>query len=246
MPMQPEGGPKADKLDFLSTHPIFHVLGPDLIKRLSPYAKPRAVARGTLLFSKGDPGTSLFAIRSGTVRISSPTRQGKSAVLALIHAGEILVEIALLDGGPRTADATAATDCELIVIERRDFLPLVRGHPDVAVKLIELLCSRLRRTSEQVEDVLFMDLPSRLARTLLRLTAKGDASAGANLAVTQLELSQIIGMSRESTNKQLREWSGRKWIRLDRGRIVLLAPEMLARLAGEVDLDRAASRRQPR
>src|SRR5690606_9056522 len=140
MPVQRDNNSNRNKLDFLSAHPIFSALGPDLVKHLSTYAKPRAIRRGTPLFAKGDPGTSLFAIQKGTVRISSPTKQGKSAVLNLIHEGEILGEIALLDGGPRTADATAATDCELMVIDRRDFLPLVRRHPDVAIKLIELLC----------------------------------------------------------------------------------------------------------
>jgi CRP-like cAMP-binding protein len=120
-----------------------------------------------------------------------------------------------------------------MVIDRRDFLPLVRDHPDVALKLIELLCSRLRRTSEQVEDVLFLDLPSRLARTLLRLAGIAGGKTQDRLAITQLELSQIIGMSRESTNKQLRDWSQRKWIRLDRGGIVLLAPHALKQLTGE-------------
>jgi CRP/FNR family cyclic AMP-dependent transcriptional regulator len=242
MPVQREIGLTPDKLDFLSAHLIFQALGPDLVKRLSTYAKPRTIRRGTLLFSKGDPGNSLFAIRKGAVRISSPTKQGKSAVLNLIHEGEILGEIALLDGGPRTADATAVTDCELTVIDRRDFLPLVRNHPDVAIKLIELLCSRLRRTSEQVEDVLFMDLPSRLARTLLRLAAGSNGDMSGRLAITQLELSQVIGMSRESTNKQLREWAQRKWIRLDRGGVLLLVPDALSQIAGELNSDRTPPR----
>lgn len=234
----------SDKLDFLSAHPIFNALGPDLVKRLSTYARPKAIRRGTILFSKGDPGTSLFAIRKGTVRISSPTKQGKSAVLNLIYEGEILGEIALLDGGPRTADATAVTDCELMVIDRRDFLPLVQSHSDVAIKLIELLCSRLRRTSEQVEDVLFMDLPSRLARTLLRLAQGTNSDASGRLAITQLELSQVIGMSRESTNKQLREWAQHKWIRLTRGEVLLLARDALSEIAGELNSDRALARKK--
>jgi CRP/FNR family cyclic AMP-dependent transcriptional regulator len=231
------GGATPDKLAFLRDHPVLGALGPDLVARLGAFAVSKRVRRGTRLFAKGDTGTSLIAVRSGTVRISSPSRTGKNAVLNLIGPGGILGEIALLDGGPRTADATALTDCELVVIERRDFLPLVRSRPEVAIKLIELLCARLRNTTEQVEDVIFHDLPARVARTLLRLAkAGGRAQAGAAVEITQLELSQIIGMSRESTNKQLREWGRRGWIRLGRGRIVLLSPEPLARIAAEPGL----------
>lgn len=233
----------ANKLAFLGGHPIFGALGPDLIGRLAPHAIPRRYAQGAVIFSKGDPGTSLFAVRGGTVRISSPSRHGKAAVFNLIQAGEIFGEIALLDGGLRTADAFAATDCDLIVVERRDFLPLVRSRPDAALKLVELLCARLRRTSEQVENVLFMDLPGRLARTLLR--AAGAGAAAPEVTITQLELSQIIGMSRESTNKQLREWEKRGWIRLARGKILLLARDRLAGAAAENDPQPAGRGRGP-
>jgi CRP/FNR family transcriptional regulator, cyclic AMP receptor protein len=225
----------ASKLAFLLDHPIFGALGPELINRLGPHAIPKRVPQGAIIFSKGDTGTNLFAVRTGTVRISSPSGQEKSAVLNLIHAGEVFGEIALLDGGERTADAFAVTDCDLIIIDRRSFLPLVRSQPDVALKLIELLCSRLRRTSEQVENVLFMDLPSRLARTLLRLANDDEAKDQHPpiVSITQLELSQIIGMSRESTNKQLREWEKCGWLRLRRRGIQLLAEDML-QVAGEV------------
>jgi CRP/FNR family cyclic AMP-dependent transcriptional regulator len=88
----------------------------------------------------------------------------QAAVFNLLGKGDIFGEIALLDGKPRTADATAATDCELFVIERRDFLPLMREEPDIALGIIEILCSKLRRTTEQAEEVMFLDLPSRLAK----------------------------------------------------------------------------------
>jgi CRP/FNR family transcriptional regulator, cyclic AMP receptor protein len=226
----------AGKLAFLLEHPIFAALGPELVDRLGPHAIPKSVPQGTVIFSKGDTGTSLFVVRSGTVRISSPSGQEKSAVLNLIRAGEIFGEIALLDGGERTADAIAVTDCDFIIIDRRSFLPLIRSQPDAALKLIELLCSRLRRTSEQVENVLFMDLPSRLARTLLRLVRADGAKVEHPpiISITQLELSQIIGMSRESTNKQLREWEKRGWLHLGRGGIHLLAKDMILRVAGEI------------
>jgi CRP-like cAMP-binding protein len=146
-----------------------------------------------------------------------------------IGAGEIVGEIALLDGQPRTADAMALTDCRLMIIERRDFLPLLHDFPDVAIKLLELLCSRLRRTSEQVEDLMFLDLKGRLTKALLRLAQ--ESGNGNGIAVSQTDLSQMIGMSREMINKQLQAWVRDGVIEVERRRIVVLRPDVLARSA---------------
>src|SRR5688572_3255657 len=162
-----------DRLAFLRDHPIFGILGPELLQQLRSHALQKSVPAGTTLFSKGDIGTSLFAVLDGNVKVASFSAEGKNAVFNILGPGDIFGEIALLDGGARTADVTTLTDCKLLVIERRDFLPLVYGKPDVAQKLIEILCARLRKTSRQVEEVMFLDLPAKLARTVLRLsTAK--------------------------------------------------------------------------
>ena len=125
-------------------------------------------------------------------------------------------------------------DCELVVIERRDFMPFLRSEPQLGLRFIEILCARLRRTSEQVQDMTFLDLPTRLAKTLLLLTAAIEAPvAKGNVAVTQHEISQIIGRSRESTNKQLRAWVKKGWIRLERGGVSVLQSEKLAEVAAE-------------
>ena len=219
------------KLALLRRHPLFGPLPPEALERLSSYATTRAVARGESIFVKGDDGNSLYAVCEGTVKISVPSAEGKDAVFNLVGEGEIFGEIALLDGRPRTADATAMTDCELMVIDRRDFLELVRSQPEIALNIMEVLCARLRHTSEQVEDVLFLDLPGRLAKVLLQLAAKSKRSDAGKIAITQREIGQMIGMSRESTNKQLRDWEHRNWVRLERGGIVVLEPDALAAVA---------------
>jgi len=221
----------SDKLALLRRHALFGVIAAELLERLSSYATTRAVYRGDTIFDKGDPGNSLYAVCAGTVKISVPSADGKDAVFNLVGEGEIFGEIALLDGRPRTADATAMTDCELMVIERRDFLDLVRSQPEIALKLMEVLCARLRHTSEQVEDVLFLDLPGRLAKTLLQLTESSKVSQARRVTITQREIGQMIGMSRESTNKQLRDWEDRNWVGLERGGIVVLKPDALAAIA---------------
>lgn len=210
-----------DRKAMLRDHPLFSGLPAEIIDRLCAYAKMKDVKRGVTIFTKGEQGMSMFAVCAGTVKISVPSTEGKDAVFNLISEGGIFGEIALLDGHPRTADAIAATNCQLMMIDRRDFLPLVRGHPDLALKIIDVLCARLRHTSEQVEDIVFLDLPGRLAKTLLRL-GNDKPNAKRKIAITQREIGQIIGMSRESTNKQLRDWERRKWIRLERGGIVIL------------------------
>jgi CRP/FNR family transcriptional regulator, cyclic AMP receptor protein len=227
--------PVFDKRAILQNHPLFGALGPALIEQLSAHAATKRIKRGTTIFSKGDQGSCLYAVSSGQVKITVPSGEGKDAVFNLIGPGQIFGEIALLDGGQRTADAVAARDTELIVIDRRDFIPLVHREPEIAIKLIEILCSRLRNTSEQVEDVIFLDLPARLAKTLLRLA--GAEPRDHKVAITQSELGQIIGVSREATNRQLREWEKSKWVKLEAGGVMLLRPDALAEL---IDAGRAS------
>src|ERR1700693_5262668 len=108
---------------FLSAHPFFKGLEPELIDQVASHAITRVVKAGTAIYAKGDPGNSLFAVITGNVQISVPSVEGQDTVFAQLAAGEIVGEIALLDGRPRTADVVAVTDCELMVINRRDFVP---------------------------------------------------------------------------------------------------------------------------
>ncbi|MGJ4884701.1 MULTISPECIES: Crp/Fnr family transcriptional regulator [unclassified Bradyrhizobium] len=220
------------KLSVLRQHPIFCELEADAVDQLCRYAKPTSLKRGATIFSKGDPGSSLYAVISGTVKISVSSPDGRNAILNLISAGEIFGEVAVLDGRERTADATANTNCEILVIDRREFLPFVKSQPVLAMKFIELLCDRLRWTSDQVEQVILQDLPRRLASALLGLTDKRKLDAASRtIAITQQEISEMVGMTRESINKQLRAWAARDWVRLEHGAIVLLNPEPLRGLA---------------
>ena len=234
MPQDKTGDPRqssGNKLSVLRKHPIFADLDPEALDQLCRYAKHTTVKRGATIAAKGDPGNNLFAVISGTVKISSSSPDGRNAILNLIGPGEIFGEIAVLDGAPRSADATANTNCELYIIDRRDFLPFVKSQPALAMKFIELLCTRLRRTSDQVEQVILQDLPGRLASALLRLSDKHKQEPqGRTISITQQEISEMVGMTRESINKQLRAWAARGWVRLEHGAIVVLKPESLQAL----------------
>src|SRR6202521_1548938 len=220
----------SSKLAVVRKHPIFCDLDPEAFDQLCRYAKHTTLRRGATICSKGDPGNSLFAVISGTVKISTSSADGRSAIFNLIGPGEIFGEIALLDGLARTADATANTNCEMFVIDRREFIPFVKSQPVLAMKFIELLCMRLRWTSDQVEEVILQNLSGRLASALLRLTEK-HKPGGRTITITQQEISEMVGMSRESINKQLRAWAARSWVRLEHGAIVVLNAEMLRELA---------------
>jgi CRP/FNR family transcriptional regulator, cyclic AMP receptor protein len=226
-------------VSLLRNHPLFCELTPSMLERISTYIKKRSVAKGATIFEKGDDGLGLIGVVSGSVKITVTSADGRDIVLNIIRPGEVFGEIALLDGRARTANATAMSDCELIVIERREFIPFLRSEPDVTLKLMEILCSRLRKTSEQVQDVTFLNLSTRLAKTLLRLTANdGPSKPARKVAITQREISQIVGRSRESTNKQLRAWAKRGWIRLDRGSVTIIKTDKLVELAAtNSDLD---------
>jgi CRP-like cAMP-binding protein len=220
-------------LGILRNHSIFRTLPGSMLERLASYLRPQNVRRGTTIFAKGDAGSALICVRSGSVRISVPAANGRETVLNVIHEGEVFGEIALLDGGARTANAVAVGDCELMIIERRDLIPFLHEYPEVGLRLIEVLCARLRRTTQQVEDLVFLDLPARLAKVLLLLADEAGGPLPHKISVTQREISQMIGMSRESINKQLRSWARANWVILKRGKIVVLHPGALADIASK-------------
>lgn len=224
---------RLDKESLLLSHPFFSGLDERIVHRLIPRAVTRKVKKGTLLFRKGDPGTTLYVVCAGAVRVSAPSHEGKDAVFNLIVPGEIFGEIAFLDGGPRSADAMMIETGELMLIERRDFLPLLRDYPELAIRLLEILCGRLRRTSEQVEDIVFLGMKARLAKALLYLCEHAASGGPQEVKATQREISQLIGVSRESANKQLRRWERQKFLKLDRGGLSILSLDALKRVASD-------------
>src|SRR5579883_3455269 len=188
-----------DRRAILKSHALFGQLTESEIDQLLAQARVARYRAGEVIFLKSSPGTGMMAVLKGEVRISAPAPDGREIVLNTMREGEIFGEIALLDGKERSADAVAQCACELLVIERRSFVPFLRNNPEVALRLISVLCERLRRTTEQVEDMLFRDLPSRLAKKLLELAEEGG----------------------ERINKQLRQWQIEGLVAVEEGRILL-------------------------
>ena len=216
-----------DKRRVFEGHALFGKLPPADLDALLLHARLERYPAGRLIFEKGSPGRSMMAILKGRVRISTPSPAGPDIVLTILPAGEIFGEIALLDGADRTADATAVTDCELLVLDHRDFVPFLERRADLCILLLKLLCQRLRSTDQQFEEAMFGRLEGRVAMTLVRLarnTSPSAGKAGIALRITQQELAGMVGAARESVNKQLHVWQKEGILRL--GKRLIEIPDL--------------------
>jgi CRP/FNR family transcriptional regulator, cyclic AMP receptor protein len=224
-----------DKELVLSGHFLLRHLSREELRRLAATTTLSNHSPGAVIFQKGDPGDSMMAVIRGRVKICSHSIEGKELVLNIVNRGGLFGEIALLDGEPRTADAIALEESDLLVLERSKFQPFLRESPDLALRLLAVVCKRLRETSEHLEDTLFLEAPSRLARCLLRLSqAFGKPVEGGTLLdikLSQQQLGSYVGVSRESVNKHLGEWQRDGLITVTSGIITLRNKQALEDVA---------------
>lgn len=213
---------------------IFQSLGPAELDTVLSRAMVRRITRGEVIRRRGDPGTGMVVIVSGRVRISLVSEDGREVTLTVLGPGEVLGEMTLLDGGESSADATAQEDCMLLMIERTQFLRLLRSNSDLCLHLLAVLFQRLRRANAALEDMALLDLPTRLGRLLLRLSGDYGVTAprGTRIEVklSQKDLSSLAGASRERVNRQLRLWEEEGIIGKDNGRLLIMKPQALAPL----------------
>lgn len=214
-----------DKRGLLAKHYLFCDVAPAVIERLAELGVTKSLDGGQELFRKGDEGDALYGVLDGKVCISTASASGREVILNVMEPGDVFGEIALLDGLPRTADAKAMGPCRLVMIRRRDFLPFLEREPSLSIHLIELLCERVRWTSDLIEDAAFLGLPARLAKRILSLATiygeEVDVGVRIGLKLSQSELGQMLGTTRESINKHLKDWAGRGWIDIARSQITL-------------------------
>jgi CRP/FNR family cyclic AMP-dependent transcriptional regulator len=215
--------------------PLFAALDDDMAELLSAALTTRAVTRGHVVFEEGDEGDRLFIILDGKVKISRAAGDGRENLLAVLGPAEMFGELSLFDPGPRTATASAVTDANLASLDHDDLRPLLLEQPGVAVQLLRALAQRLRRTNEAMADLVFSDVPGRVAKTLLDLAEKfgtpEDEGVRVNHDLTQEELAQFVGASRETVNKALSEFANRGWIRIEARTVLILDPQRLTRRA---------------
>ncbi len=236
-----EPASKAERLSakaVLQRNYLFRGLPAAALDRVAALASRRVYQKGAVIFSQGDPGDALFGVASGRVRVSASGAGGREVFLNIMEPGDAFGEIAVIDGLPRTAGATALDHTTLVVLKRKDFLALLEREPRLAIHLLELLCARLRWTSELVEESAFLSGTARLAKRLLILASLhgrplGSAGEAMELRISQSDLAHFLGVSRQIVNQHLGEWHKAGWVDLGRARIVIEDPDALRRLAAE-------------
>ena len=226
----------------LARHPWFRDAPAAVRAALTGGGRRVTFAAGERIFDRGDGGDRLLLVSEGVVKIANVSLDGREMVLGFVHGGELLGEIAALDGGPRTADAVAMTAVDAFAWPRAAFLAVMRDHPDFALGIVTALCGRLRRTNDMVEAAVQLSMPARIARALVSLlaTAGRETPEGWRLGfrLTQRELGAYVGLARENVNRQLKQWEQEGLVRLERGEVVVRDRAALAALA-EIEVDGA-------
>jgi CRP/FNR family transcriptional regulator len=221
--------------EVLSGLPLFAALSDDAGAALTVAMQHEKFARGDVIFNEGDQGDKLYAVIEGKVKLARAAADGRENVQAVLGPGEMFGELSLFDPRPRTAGAVAVTDSVLASLAHADLRPWIASRPDVAVELLRALVQRLRRTNDVLADIVFSDVPARVAKALLGLGERFGEPSPDGIHVmhdlTQEELAQLVGASRETVNKALADFSGRGWIRIESRAVVIKDVEGLTRRA---------------
>ena len=212
---------------FLSQNPLFSQFQSADFDVLVACANEREMRVGETLFQRGDPGLSMMAVLVGKVQIALPAASGETQVLNVLGQGAVFGEIALFDGKLRSADATAATNGRLLVIERDAILRLMKRDSGFAGRIVETVCARLRATLAQLESMVFQDATQRLAAYLLH---QAEEQGVPRIDITQSALGQVVGATRETVNRRLRELEVQGLIALTPGRVTIIDRYRLERL----------------
>jgi CRP/FNR family transcriptional regulator, cyclic AMP receptor protein len=214
---------------------IFQGVEPAAAEALARTLEPVEFARGQEIFSEGQPGDRLYIILSGKVKIGRRAPDGRENLLAVMGPSDMFGELSIFDPGPRTSSVVAVTDVRAVSLDRPALREWIAKRPEIAEQLLRVLARRLRRTNNMLADLIFTDVPGRVAKELLRLAKRFGSQDGGLLRVThdltQEEIAQLVGASRETVNKALADFAHRGWVRLEGKSVLILEPERLARRA---------------
>jgi CRP/FNR family transcriptional regulator, cyclic AMP receptor protein len=223
------------QLEFGSSE-IFKELSLSDRERLKALFRPRSFSQNEIIFQKGDPGFGLYLIRGGRVKIYVLDRRGVELVFTFLSRGDLLGELSILDGKPRSTAAVAVKNTDTLYLDRRDFIELLKGSPQACLDIINLLCQRLRRVSTQLEELSFLGVAGRIAGLLLKMTVEGSREGefpgtALTCSISQEELAKVIGASREMVNKVLNSFLDLGLISISRKKLTLLNTTELNRIA---------------
>lgn len=198
------------KRELLRGTGLFAKLRAAELEHMLGFVTERRFDKGAVIVERGEDGSGMMVLAAGRARVTACSAEGREVTFAILEPGMTFGEMSLLDGKPRSATVSAMQECLVLVVERRDFLAVLRADADVALRLMELLCERLRNTSITLEEIALLDFPSRLARLLLKLAHQygqaGPRGVRILLRISQTDLGTLVGSTRESVNKQLKIW----------------------------------------
>jgi CRP/FNR family transcriptional regulator len=221
--------------DVLGRAPLFQALDEDSAQALRAGVVEVQFARGDRLFDEGDAGDRLYVILDGKIKLTRAAADGRENLLSVLGPGEMFGELSLFDPRPRTASAVAVTDTRLAALAHDSLRTWLTGRPDVGMHLLRALAQRLRRANDVMADLVFTDVPGRVAKALLDLADRFGEQEPEGLQVhhdlTQEELAQLVGASRETVNKALADFAARGWLQLSAKSVLILDAERLAKRA---------------
>jgi CRP-like cAMP-binding protein len=224
-----------DRREVLKNIPLFQGMSDRELDMLLALTTTKKLKKRAYLFRKGDPGNALFAVLEGRLKATGEGRDGKEMVFSVMDPGEVIGEIALLDQEPRSATVQAVEDVTLLTLHRRDLLPFLERNPKAAIKLAAVLAKRIRNLTELAEDTVFLGLPSRLAKKLISLADRYGKPTPEGLKIDlklpQHELGELVGTSRESINKTLRQWGEENLVSFASGYLTIRDKDRLEDLA---------------
>jgi CRP/FNR family transcriptional regulator, cyclic AMP receptor protein len=214
---------------------LFQGVAPEAAEALAASLTYGDYSRGENVFTEGEQGDTLFIVLSGKVKIGRRAADGRENMLSVMGPSDMFGELSLFDPGPRTATAVVLTDARLASLAHTSLRPWIKDRPEIAEQLLRVLARRLRRTNDALADLIFTDVPGRVAKALLELAQRFGTPEGDGVRVhhdlTQEELAQLVGASRETVNKALADFASRGWMRVDSRAVTLLDRERLARRA---------------
>lgn len=214
---------------------LFGVLQPAEMDAVLAFARRQRMSAEARIFAKGDPGDSMYAVLRGQLAVQTESAEAKLMLLNILREGDVFGEIAMLDGGERTATVVATETCELLRVDRSDFLPFLEARPDLCIRLMGVLCERVRWTSSIIEDTVFLNVTRRLAKRILMLAQSYGRKAedGVRIAtfLSQEDVANMLGVSREIVNKTIRSFQSSGAISYRNGYMVVHDQEFLERIA---------------
>jgi CRP/FNR family transcriptional regulator, cyclic AMP receptor protein len=202
------------------------------LEPIAAASRVRNVRRGQVLFTAGDPSDTVILVISGRVKVVVRSADGAELTLTVVQPGGMIGELSVADGGPRSADAEALDDCQLLLVPNDLIAELSSRVPSVTQALMSSIAALLRRLTEAASDLVFLDLPRRVAKVLLSQPRGDDGEVA--LKMSQEELAHQVGGSRQSVNAALRGFERRGWIEVHGRAVTLRQPEALARFANQV------------